>query len=193
MPLHTNDIWQALPSSNTPSLAEASVVAKQRRAAFEASPEGQRRAALAKEAAKLAAEKAAADKLAAEKAAAERAAAEKAAALKAAAERAAAEKVAEERAAAEQTPEAKARREQLIKAQFSLWNGSHIKLTQAIKTSMNDPSSYEHVETTYIDPPGERLVVTTTFRGKNAFGGVVLNTITAIVDMSGNVLDMRNR
>jgi len=91
------------------------------------------------------------------------------------------------------TPSTTAQREELIKAQFSLWDGSHTKLTKAIKASMNDPSSYEHVSTTYHDPPGDRLVITTTFRGKNAFGAVVTTTMMAIVDMSGNVLDMRER
>lgn len=67
----------------------------------------------AREAARLAAEKAAAEKLAAEKAAAEKAAAEKLAAEKAAAEKAAAEKVAAEKAAAEKAAAEKVAAEKL--------------------------------------------------------------------------------
>ncbi len=54
---------------------------------------------------------------------------------------------------------------------------------------MNDPDSYEHVETRYGDK-GTYLIVTTTFRGKNAFGGVARNTVTAKVDLEGNVLEI---
>ena len=54
---------------------------------------------------------------------------------------------------------------------------------------MNDPKSFEHVETTYGDR-GDYLVVKTTFRGKNAFGGVVLNWITAKCDLDGDVIEV---
>ena len=64
---------------------------------------------------------------------------------------------------------------------FSGWNGSHLKLRELIKKSMNDPDSYDHVETKYIDNDSTLLVITT-FRGKNTYGGVVKQTITAITD-----------
>jgi hypothetical protein len=54
---------------------------------------------------------------------------------------------------------------------------------------MNDPDSYKHVETVYSDM-GDYLVVRTTFRGKNAFGGVVTNWIKAKVDLNGNVISV---
>ncbi len=80
-------------------------------------------------------------------------------------------------------------REDRIKKAFSGWDGSHRSVTKAIKDSMNDPSSYEHVETTYWDQ-GNYLIVRTTFRGKNAFGGVVKNWIKVKVDLDGNVLQV---
>jgi hypothetical protein len=58
-----------------------------------------------------------------------------------------------------------------------------------IKKSMNDPNSYEHEETVYWDK-GDHLIVRTTFRGKNAFGGVVKNSIMAKVDLNGNVIEI---
>lgn len=76
-----------------------------------------------------------------------------------------------------------------IEKNFSGWDGSHNGLTAAIKESMNDPKSYEHVETRYSDK-GDHLIVTTTFRGKNAFGGVVKNSVTAKVDLNGNVIEI---
>ena len=71
----------------------------------------------------------------------------------------------------------------------SLWDGSHRELTKVIKGSMNDPGSYEHVETVSWDM-GDHLVVRTTFRGKNAFGGVVSNWVKAKTDLDGNVLEV---
>jgi ribosomal protein S20 len=80
----------------------------------------------------------------------------------------------------------KKRKEQL-QAQFSAWDGSHRGLERLIKKLMNDPDSYEHVETVYWDK-GDHLVVKTSFRGKNAFGGLVLNWVKAKVDLEGNVM-----
>ena len=54
---------------------------------------------------------------------------------------------------------------------------------------MNDPDSYEHVETIFWDM-NEYLVVRTTYRGKNVFGGVVKNYVKAKVDFNGNVLEI---
>ena len=82
-----------------------------------------------------------------------------------------------------------ARKERLEKGFSSLWDGSHRELTKVIKGSMNDPGSYEQVETVYWDM-GDHLVVRTTFRGKNAFGGVVSNWVKAKADLDGNVLEV---
>lgn len=78
-------------------------------------------------------------------------------------------------------------RKKSIESQFSSWDGSHINLTRAIKNSMHDPKSYKHVETVYWDR-GDHLVVRTTFRGKNAFGGLVRNSVRAKVALDGTVL-----
>ncbi|MCK4739546.1 MAG: hypothetical protein KAT46_06320 [Deltaproteobacteria bacterium] len=80
-------------------------------------------------------------------------------------------------------------REEQIARYFSGWDGSHQGLTKLIKASMNDVGSYEHVETVYWDK-NDHLIVKTTFRGKNAFGGVVKNWVKAKVDLDGNVLEI---
>lgn len=77
----------------------------------------------------------------------------------------------------------------LLDAGFSAWDGSHRALTQKIKESMNDPGSYEHVKTE-IGDLGDGFMVKTTFRGKNAFGGLVLNSVVAKVDTKGNVIEI---
>lgn len=76
-----------------------------------------------------------------------------------------------------------------IKRQFSSWDGSHYNLTKYIKQSMHDPSSYDHIETTWWDMQNH-IVVITRFRGKNAFGAVVKNIIKAKVDMNGNIQEI---
>jgi hypothetical protein len=72
---------------------------------------------------------------------------------------------------------------------FSGWNGAHINLEKQVKASMNDPNSYEHDETRYSDKK-DHLIVYMTFRGKNAFGGVVKNSVTAKTDMQCNVVEI---
>lgn len=80
-------------------------------------------------------------------------------------------------------------RKDRIQKHFSAWDGSHRELTKLIKKSMNDPGSYDHVETVYRDED-DHLVVKTTFRGKNTFGGVVKNWVIAKVDLNGSVIEV---
>jgi len=80
-------------------------------------------------------------------------------------------------------------REQEIEKQFSAWDGSHINLTKHIKDSMNNPKSYEHVKTNYWDKK-DFLIVTTTFRGENAFGGIVTNVIRAKISLDGQIFEI---
>lgn len=84
---------------------------------------------------------------------------------------------------------AAAERKKRIERQFSAWDGSHRNLENVIKKAMNDPDSYEHAETVYWDR-GDHLVVRTTYRGKNAFGGVVKNFVKAKVSLDGQILQI---
>jgi uncharacterized protein YaaR (DUF327 family) len=55
---------------------------------------------------------------------------------------------------------------------------------------MHNPDSYEHVQTRVWDM-GDHLVVSTTYRGTNAFGGIVKNFIKVKVDIdSGTILQV---
>ena len=80
-----------------------------------------------------------------------------------------------------------AARKERIESLFSAWDGSLGKLEKHIKERMNNPDSYEHVETRYTDM-GDHLRVATKYRGTNAFGGVVTQTTVADVDDNGNVI-----
>ena len=78
-------------------------------------------------------------------------------------------RIAEEEAEKKRQEEAAANRKEIIEKQFSAWDGAHINLNSVIRKECMT-QSFEHVETGYWDM-GDHLVVQTTFRGKNAFGG----------------------
>jgi hypothetical protein len=75
-------------------------------------------------------------------------------------------------------------------SQFSGWDGSNYAMTKRIKSILNDPDSYEHIETRYKDK-GTYLAVYSTISAKNAFGGRIKNTFMGIVDMDENVTEFR--
>lgn len=75
-----------------------------------------------------------------------------------------------------------------VNNQFSSFDGSHIKLTEYIKETLNDPDSYEHVETKY-KLKDKYIHVIVTFRGANKFGSIITKTLNANCDLyTGNVL-----
>lgn len=85
--------------------------------------------------------------------------------------------------------EAKQRRQHLIDRQFSGWDGSNVYVERYIKQNMNDPKSYEHIETSHRDK-GDHILVRTKFRGSNALGVKVIQVVDAKVDIDGNVLSI---
>ena len=80
-------------------------------------------------------------------------------------------------------------RRELIERQFG-WKGQHRNLEDAIKESMNDPDSYEHVKTVWNDK-GSYILIQTTIRGTNAFGAKIIKTYTAKADINGNVFEIK--
>ena len=65
----------------------------------------------------------------------------------------------------------------------SKWDGSHREFTALVKRRMNDPDSFEHVETkttpvmnvdSEFGAGRHRIIMQ--FRGRNAFGGMVKHT-----------------
>lgn len=72
---------------------------------------------------------------------------------------------------------------------FSSWDGSHRELVKLVKANMNDKKSFEHEETTY-STLDDYAVVIMKFRGKNALGNVVLNSVKAKVSYSCEVLEI---
>lgn len=77
-----------------------------------------------------------------------------------------------------------------VSQSFSVWDGSHIALKRLVKAAMNDPDSFEHIDTRYIDH-GETLFVVMEFRGRNAYRGMIKQTVRANVDVdTGEVIEI---
>lgn len=64
---------------------------------------------------------------------------------------------------------------------ISGWDGKNIELVNLVKSGMNNPKSFEHVETRFNDN-GDSLKLYMTFRGTNGFGAIVTNKISADLD-----------
>ncbi len=66
----------------------------------------------------------------------------------------------------------------------SPWDGSVPEVERYLERVLNDPDSYEHVSSTVPVVRGEYWLVRSSFRGKNAFGGLVLNTKTFYIQQN---------
>lgn len=76
-----------------------------------------------------------------------------------------------------------------IKTQFSSWDGSNIPLVKLVKKNMNDPKSFEHIETVYkAGEVGTGITVEMTYRGKNGFGGLVKGKVTGYADYESDTI-----
>lgn len=84
------------------------------------------------------------------------------------------------------------KRAEKVKDLFSPWDGSSFALVQATKNAMNDPKSFEHVETTHVVRNDGKIEVFMRFRGKNAFGGVVLQTVVGVINIDTGELEKFN-
>lgn len=77
---------------------------------------------------------------------------------------------------------------------FSKWDGSYRPLEKLIKNNMNDDDSYKHDETTFrlmLDAKPPYAIVSTTFRGKNAYGAMVKNNMKVKIDIAtGDILEI---
>lgn len=80
-------------------------------------------------------------------------------------------------------------RQERLESGFSPWSGAHRKLEYAIKKSMHNPDSYDHVETKFWDMK-DHLIVLTRYRGTNAFGGIVLSSVKAKVSIDGDLIEI---
>lgn len=94
-----------------------------------------------------------------------------------------------ERMESERRQQAAASRQKKIESMFSVWNGSPHGLVSLVKSSMNDPSSFKHVETKYWDM-NTHLVVIMKYRGKNSFGALVLASVKAKIGINDSAVEI---
>lgn len=68
---------------------------------------------------------------------------------------------------------------------LSPWDGSNSEVVDAVKASLRDPSSFEHIETrtTPADAGGKHILMMK-FRATNGFGGPTIGMARAILDGS---------
>jgi hypothetical protein len=64
-------------------------------------------------------------------------------------------------------------------------------LIEYLKRSMNDPDSYESDKLWIEWYQDSSFTVTNSFRGKNAFNATILDKCSAIIDINGNVSDVK--
>lgn len=79
-------------------------------------------------------------------------------------------------------------REQVVSKAFSAWDGSHKNLVTYVEANINDPKSFEHVETRYWDNKSDTIIIKMTYRAKNAFNATVTEMVRAEADLKGNLL-----
>lgn len=86
----------------------------------------------------------------------------------------------------------KARRDLLVKnGVFSDYSGQSVAMITAVSTLMNDPNSFEHLQTKYIDKGGDSIVLIMEYTGKNAFGGRVRGKAVGIVSATdGSLIEL---
>ncbi|UTZ44829.1 hypothetical protein [Vibrio campbellii] len=78
--------------------------------------------------------------------------------------------------------------------QFSEWDGAYRPLEKAIKKTIGDEDSYEHVKSRWTLSMEEApyAMVETTFRANNNLGVKVIHTVTAKVDvLSGEMISIQ--
>jgi hypothetical protein len=82
-----------------------------------------------------------------------------------------------------------------VAQQFRLWDlpthRRHRNFERIIKANLNNPSSYEHVKSTYkASDDFTYIIVTTVYRGTNAYNSTVTEWAKAKFDLDGNLLQV---
>ena len=74
-----------------------------------------------------------------------------------------------------------------VDAQFSPWSGEHRLLVDTVKKTLNDPGSFEHLETTTMKGTGwpDSFIVKMDYSAKNAYGGRVRASVTVLMSSEG--------
>jgi hypothetical protein len=78
-----------------------------------------------------------------------------------------------------------------VDANFSIYDGSSVKLVIEVKNQLNDPSSFQHIETRHNEDKALGVVlVAMKFRAKNTYGGLSIKYANAVMTTSGEVISV---
>ncbi|MBI1383068.1 MAG: hypothetical protein GC161_18515 [Planctomycetaceae bacterium] len=77
-------------------------------------------------------------------------------------------------------------RKRVVEAGFHPWDGSHVALEKWIHEQIEDPDSYRHDETTYVDRD-DHVSVMTKFRASNRFGALIRGWVLAEANLDGSI------
>ena len=83
----------------------------------------------------------------------------------------------------------KSQRRDIIMRQFG-FNQQHRNLEREIKRMMNDPDSYEHIETNWEDK-GSYILLETSIRGTNPYSAKIVKTYRAKATIDGQILEIK--
>lgn len=72
------------------------------------------------------------------------------------------------------------------------WGKQIPALTNAVKGKLNNPNSFEHVETFLIEPESDGRNVAMTFRAQNGFGGVITSQVAAELTTDCEISNVSN-
>src|SRR5690606_12578853 len=74
-----------------------------------------------------------------------------------------------------------------VDAEFAKSDGECVDISLFVKNKLNDPSSFEHVQTTHVFWDDERVYVNVIFRAKNGFGAIRMGEYALIMDYDFNI------
>lgn len=68
---------------------------------------------------------------------------------------------------------------------LSAWDGSHRNVVEVTKKALNDPDSFDHVETLVAPVSEGKHRFKMTYRAKNGFGAIVLGSVSGYFSNDG--------
>ena len=77
-----------------------------------------------------------------------------------------------------------------VESAFNKWDGSNDQLVKLVKDNLNNPASFEHVSTSYIDSGSDTIEVVMKYRATNAFNAIVTDEARANVNIDGTVISL---
>ena len=83
-------------------------------------------------------------------------------------------------------------RRKKIEKHFNPSDGSHRNLAKEVKRSMNNPFSFDHVDSRYKDM-GSHIRINMTFVGETAFGVSMMQKVEAIAHIDGTIVSWYNK